>query len=64
MLEVPESRDVCQRKLHTGSGTSSRETSILQAAKPEGENHVGPLTLDVHGAAGVGGFLCWVLALL
>lgn len=33
-LEVPESGDVCQGELHAGSGTSSRETSILQAAKP------------------------------
>lgn len=42
VLEVSESQDGCQRELHGGSGTSSREKSILQAVKLEGQNHVGP----------------------
>lgn len=48
MLGMPELWDICQGELHTGSGVSLKERSVLPSAKLEVQSHPSVLTLDME----------------
>lgn len=60
MLEVPEFWDIYQEELH--GGVSPRDRSVSDAAKLEGQSHVGPLTSDMDHR--IWSMACWLSVLL